>query len=323
MKKVQWVNANPRLMEQWDQLVDKSVNGTLFHSRRFLSYHGARFKGNERFLVALKIDQPIALLPLGLFLTEHGKIARSPYAASYGGIIFLRPPTYSEASRVITAFIDWLRSEGIQQCVITQSPDIFHDRNISTAIFGYHEQGFRLTSRDVCSVVNTASKSDIKGRMKGNARNKVRKAENAGVIVDTTASLEELWPVVEETFERHGTRPTHSYEELADLLNRCPQDIRIVIARLDKRPVAGIVEFRITNYVNSSFYFCQNSVGAEVQALSLLVDFSIHRAQVEGYKLYDFGTSTVKMNARPNIFRFKEGFGAEGIFRETMEWAAE
>ncbi|MDP7071962.1 MAG: GNAT family N-acetyltransferase, partial [Candidatus Marinimicrobia bacterium] len=48
--------------ELWDTFVQESNNGTLFHTRKFLSYHPSdRFK--DRSLIFLKKGNPIALLP--------------------------------------------------------------------------------------------------------------------------------------------------------------------------------------------------------------------------------------------------------------------
>lgn len=323
MRKIIWSSANPRILERWDDLVSQSVNGTLFHKHRFLAYHGNRFGSQERFLVAHRGDQVVALIPLAVTRSDRGLLAKSPYGGSYGGVVFINHPTYSEANRIISALTNWLRGEDIKRFVITQAPDAFHGRYLGTAAFCYHEHGFIITSRDVCSIVHTASDVDIRVRMTGNGRNMARKAEKAGVVIEANASLEVFWPLMEETYGRHGTRPTHERDQMSDLHHRCPNDIRLTVASLNGQPVAGVAEFRTTGFVNSSFYLCQNRMGAEVQALSLLVLYALERAQNEGYGLYDFGTSTVHMQARPNIFRFKESFGAEGVFRETMEWRVE
>lgn len=46
----------------------------------------------------------------------------------------------------------------------------------------------------------------------------------------------------------------------------------------------------------------------------------MERAVEDGYRFFDLGTSSVGMKARANVFRFKDGFHAQGFFRETLEW---
>ena len=54
--------------------------------------------------------------------------------------------------------------------------------------------------------------------------------------------------------------------------------------------------------------------------MSLIVYDTILKAKEDGFKYFDFGTSSVNMKGRENIFRFKESFGAIGVFRHTYYW---
>ena len=46
----------------------------------------------------------------------------------------------------------------------------------------------------------------------------------------------------------------------------------------------------------------------------------MERCRSDGFMYYDMGTSSVGMEARENIFSFKESFSAESYIRETFEW---
>lgn len=92
------------------------------------------------------------------------------------------------------------------------------------------------------------------------------------------------------------------------------------MAYLNGRPIAGIGVFVINRRVSSSFYLCTDPEFQNVQALSGLVCGAIQRAQDNGFKWFDLGTSSDEMQGRENIFSFKEGFGAIGLFRDTYLW---
>jgi lipid II:glycine glycyltransferase (peptidoglycan interpeptide bridge formation enzyme) len=51
--------------------------------------------------------------------------------------------------------------------------------------------------------------------------------------------------------------------------------------------------------------------------MSLLIFDTILDAKEREFDFFDFGTSSVNMIGRENIFRFKESFGSIGNFRHT------
>src|SRR5438876_11138995 len=104
MSEVRIADAEGSWLDQWDDDVDRSVNGTLFHLRRFLAYHGERFRGSERFLLVLDGDSLVAQIPVAITDEPNGRLLRSPYGASYGGFAFRRYPTFSQAARALDAF---------------------------------------------------------------------------------------------------------------------------------------------------------------------------------------------------------------------------
>ena len=122
---------------------------------------------------------------------------------------------------------------------------------------------------------------------------------------------------MEKTFEKHSANPTHSKEELISLQNMFPNEIYFNIAYIEKRPVAAMGVFKINDLCEMSFYLCSDSEYQNTQALTLVVYESILDSKKNGFKYFDFGTSSVNMIGKENIFRFKESFGAIGEFKHT------
>ncbi|MEO5360104.1 MAG: GNAT family N-acetyltransferase [Nitrospirota bacterium] len=304
-------------MERWDSLVRTSINGTLFHMRRFLQYHDDKFTEYERWLVALDGDAPYAQIVLTVCREGDVLVARSPYGASYGGFVFQQLPTYRAGQSLVSAFYLWLEEHGIQVCILQQPISCCSAYNLDTFIFNLMEKDFRIVKRDVSSVVRLQAGLPV---VSSRARNMVRKAEKNGLKVVRNAELDLFWHVVEKTFEKHGANPTHTKTELAGLIKRFPDRIRLSVAIIDTIPVSGICEFVINKCVNSSFYLCQDPAYQRFQGLSMLVLNALGQSEKDGYLYYDFGTSTANMQAGPNIFCFKESFGAEGYFRDTLQW---
>jgi len=313
--------ANQNELSRWDEFVMASVNGSIFHKRGFLEYHQEKFKQTERFLSVRKGQELIGLLPLSI--DKDSGLAKSPYGASYGGFVFEKQPSYSTSKSIIDALLKYFKEEHVREFIITPSLPLCSYPFISDSFsFALLESGFVSLNRDVCSVVHLPRDVSIDSIVTSNARNMVRKAEKAGLIICHDVSLNIYWPVMEETFSAHGAKPTHSLENLDFLIRAYPQKIRIHACLHGDVPVAGLCEFEINKTLNSSFYFCQVPKFDHMQGLSLLIFDALKRSAAQGYEYYDFGTSSVGMQARPNIFRFKESFGARGVFRETFKWSS-
>lgn len=309
--------------EKWDEFIDSSNNGTIFHKLSFLNYHGEKFQGNEHHLAICKGTSFYALLPMAFFVDDGRKVARSPYGGSYGGPVFLKPQSYSDSKEIINVILTYLKQQNINEIQFTFPLSICEDCYSETFRFVLLEQGFECVCRDISSVACLDKNNSISNMVTSRVRNmarKARKARKVGVEIVQQAPLEDFWQVLKATFTKHGVDPTHTEAELRWLHNRFPEQIYVDVAYFDKNPIAGIGYLVINKRVISSFYLCQDTQYQKMQALSLLIYNALDQGKHKGFHYFDFGTSSVNMLSRPNIFRFKEGFGAVGVFRETYLW---
>ncbi len=83
--------------------------------------------------------------------------------------------------------------------------------------------------------------------------------------------------------------------------------------------IAGVVNFIATNNVVLAFYISHDEDYQEYRSVNLLFYNIFDWAIKSGYKVFDFGIFTE--NEKPNfgLARFKENFGASGMFRDTLE----
>ena len=322
MSPIRIVEADGKRLERWDDNVERAVNGTIFHLRRFLAYHGDRFRDVERFLVVLDGDTVLAQLPAALEDSADGRRLRSPYGASYGGFAFQRYPTFSQATRVVQALLEWLEGERIERVVLTPPIAACSRLPLDVVSFALLAGGFTSTNRDITSLVSLDHVAPMLEVVTSRARNAARKAEREGVTVQVRGDLDDFWSVMTATFSKHGTHPTHTLEEFRRLAEALPEQVYADVAYHDGEPIAGVGYFVINTFVNSSFYFCQRPSRRELNGLTLCVLRGLERAKQDGYRWFDFGTSTAAMEPRENVFRFKEQFASAGQFRETFEWSA-
>lgn len=314
----QIVEASENLLAKWDSLVDQSVNGTIFHYQNFLAYHKDRFKDQEKHLVIVDGSNPLAQISLAV----EKKMAKSPYGGSYGGFILNRALSYREGKELVNCFIDYLQKAKIGHFKMIMPPAFCVSKSLDTFYFNLLENGFKLTNRDISSVV-CFNGEPVEQQISTRGRRMAKKALTEKVeIQQKGASLPDFYRVMTQTFKKHGQNPTHSEQEFGQLMKLLPGKIHFNLAYKDKKPIAAIGVFKVNNRVDSSFYLCQDPAYQDCQGLSLLALETLKSSQSEGFSFFDFGTSSVDMVARENIFSFKENYSKIGYFRDTYEWSS-
>ena len=319
MAEIKIIKYTPDYFDKWNTFIESSNNGTIFHRLDFLAYHGRKFLNNEHHLIFLKGEHIFAVMPMAIFEIEGRIIAKSPFGGSYGGIVTREVTNYSTSKKIITLLIDYLNKIAADEIIITDPPSFLSKVPSDTLLFSFLEEGFKITNSDISSIVTLDDQKIDNGMFTTRERNVARKARKANVIAKFNQSIEDFWMVMELTFQKHNAKPTHVYNEWKYLCEKFPNRFWNDVAYIDNKPVAGIGHIKINDLTDSSFYLCNDPEFYETQALSLLIYESLLQAQSIGYKRFDFGTSSVNMVARENIFRFKESFGAIGVFRHTLQ----
>jgi hypothetical protein len=317
MPKFSIIKYQARYFDVWNKFVENSNEGTLFHRLDFLAYHKNKFVENELHLMVLKGTSLYAVLPLAIFEQNGKKLAKSPYGASYGGLVFAEPLKYSEAKSIVQILKNFLKNEKVDELLLTPPIGIYQKTYSETYTFAMLEQGFEAINNDITSIVLLNSKNIPVEVFTSRARNMAAKAIKSGVSIKENCPAGVFWELMVQTFSKHGTNPTHTFDEFETLTERFPDKIYTDVAFIRNTPVAGMACFVLNQRAIMSFYLCSNPAFKHTQALSLLVYRGIIKAQAQGFNSFDFGTSSVNMQARENIFMFKEAFGAVGRFRTT------
>ena len=301
----------------WNDFVVQSNNGTIFHRLDFLAYHGKRFETEAHHLAWTKGDSLHAVLPLGLFAEKGGGVARSPFGASYGGIVVPRELSLARARELVETLLDYLRGRGARKLELVPSPAIYFERATDYLEFFFVKQGARCTSADLTSYAGVPESATAEFRHA--AVKAVRKAQEHGVTVAESRDPAAFWEILVENRRKFGSVPTHSREEIEWLLRKFPGDVKLFTASLDGEEIAGSLVFRLNPRVILDFYWAHRDEYQHVRPVSLLVHEILRWARAEGVTWFDFGTQTIDMEPIEGSTRFKETFGALGVFRR--KWA--
>ena len=83
--------------------------------------------------------------------------------------------------------------------------------------------------------------------------------------------------------------------------------------------IAGVLNIMVKESVALAFYISHKEDFQELRPLNLLF-FDIFKWSLKNnIKVYDFGTFTDKGIANMGLGRFKESFGASGVFRDSFK----
>lgn len=310
---------------EWTRFIASAWGTSLFHQLDFLDYHPCdRFRFHH--LVFRREGRIEAVLPGGLVESGAGVEFHSPLGASFGGFA-VRRNLRAEAHLALVEALQDTAGEGAWRAVeITLPPARFQGNIGDAASFALFCRGFRITRTWLCHGIAIGSADTVAPAegFQGRMATAVRAASRAGLrhLRIGHEGLDRFLPVFFDTYQRHGSAPTHSPDELRDLMTRLPDRIFVHMALDGEEPVAGIVVFRLTADVATVFYICTGARHAKSNGAAFAIAGAIGELADAGVRYLDLGPSASDANFNSGVSFFKEGFGATGLCRARWRWEA-
>ena len=300
--------------EEWDEFCGGTVNGTLLHKRRFLSYHGDRFVDHS--LILRNDGDIVAVLPAAAVESSPGVVVSHP-GATYGGLVH---DGWLTGQRVIDAMElvrGHFRESGFHTLRYKPIPHIYSTSPADDDLYALFRLGARRVRAELASCI------DLDGRRTPTQRRRraLRKAQ-AKVTVDNSmdwlASFYEVLMV--NLAARHAATPVHTLDELRTLIDRFPEEITLSVAVRERRVLAGVLFFRSTRVVHAQ-YIAATEEGFAVNSLDSVFECAISAAALEGLRFFDFGTCNEDEGRYLNegLYRFKTEFGGGGVTYNQYE----
>lgn len=305
--------------ENWDEFVKNSDNGTMFHERKFLSYH-PKERFEDQCAVIYKNDKLFSVLPATVRERDGKKILVSHGGSSYGGFIHKSDLNLKDAFSLVKAGEDFARQLNCDAIQLTLPPMIYLSKYSNYLDFALFRNDYQYMKREVSSVVQLdIPKDEILSSFRPEARTAVKKSVKQGIEIVETERFDQYYEILRRNLKmRHGVTPTHSLEELLKLKLMYPGKIRLFGAFLGEELIAGVCNFSANDNVVLAFYISHSEDYQMYRPVNQLFYEIMKRYHDEGYKFLDFGIFTVNMEPNWGLGRFKENFGARGIFRDTF-----
>lgn len=211
------LNSNKH--EEWDKFVADSSQGTLFHKSYWLRASGQEFRIYGYF----KGDELFAGLPIVYGVSRLGfKCASHPRLTPYLGVIFKE----SKAKYVAHISNEKEMSRAIAARIKEDFDSIrFNFTPSSTDLQPFIWEGF-LSSVKYTYLLELDDLEKVWKNMDSSKRNHIRRAEKDKISVEISEGFEELFNLVEKTFERQEKEATSrtvafKYNEVLSQKGQC------------------------------------------------------------------------------------------------------
>lgn len=305
----------------WDDFVPETVNGNLFSTRRFLSYHPAgRFEDHS--LLFYDRGKLVAIAA-----GEAGDGGWSSHRfSSHGGLLVLPKMAADRCADLVWSLLSYARVQGWRRLRLRFAPDCL-DRGPSEVlhwaleIFGFRQDGRELTWY---ARPGAQSEDELLAGYDDMARRSVRKARKAGLRVRINSDYAGFWRLLETNLQnRFKTHPTHTLQEIERLRELCPEEISLwSVFDAGGAMLAGSVVFEAGRAGGHTFYFAQDYACQECRPMALLMHELCLEYAVRRQRCLNFGVITARGASELNfgLSRFKQSFGAQPAIRRTFVW---
>lgn len=309
--------------EEWDTFIrEKSVNGTLLQTRKFLSYHPKeRFKDCS---VIVKSKGSVVAVSPACELVENGnKVFMSHGGSTYGGLIVsLAVCKIEKMDQLIRTVEDFLRDAGFSKIIYKQTPDLLSESKNDLLYFclqyeGYDEQQELNLYIDFENYSEQIIKNFNQGR-----RSCIKKCVNSGMELKKIQSENEFGifhEILKENLKKHGKTPVHTVEELLLLKKILRDEIEFWYVEFEGRMAAGAMVFYFNNVsCMHTHYMAADLRLNEYSPMSFLYYSMIDHAMKQGYKSVSWGIATDHDgNINWNLSKTKESYGSIHAINRT------
>ena len=309
--------------EEWDEFVENSNNGTIFHLRKFLSYHIER-KFDDHSLIFKKNNNIIAVFPAAEVLKNGEKVLHSHPGASFGGFVFKQKISFQESEKIIKLFEKYCFNK-FSETYFVPSPAIYSFEQCDTFEYLLLWNNYHIVENYISSVIDiTNSKAGIIKKIHSRKR---RYIQNISKIKDLNFKWEnnfnQFYPILLKNKTKHNIKPTHTLKELQKINELLPKKLHLLILYYDNKPIGGTLNFIANSKVGVIFYNMIDYEYLHLQPAALQIFETMKWAKKYGLSYLDFGVSQIPqhknpLTPNPSLIRFKEQFGSRGMIRKAF-----
>ncbi len=297
-------------VNKWDNFVENSGNGTIFHLQKFLSYHPrGKFKNHN--IIFRDGKDIIAVIP-GVEERQKIKSFISHPGASFGGFVFRNGISIKKIEKIISIFLEYIKKNDFRSVFITLTPLPYQDKFGEEIDFLLNLNGFCIKRKELTSglYLDFVSEEDILKSFKDSTVRGIKKSLRNNINFRQSDDIEIFYNILSENLRRfHKAEPTHSYDEIKRLMNEFPDRILLFGAYHKGKMIGGIILFLCRKDISLIFYIASDRKYQSLRTENLIIYEVIKWLYERNYKYLDFGTLSINMKINYGIYQFRRGFG--------------
>lgn len=306
----------PGLAEIWDDLIGRSCNGTMMHTRRFISYHGDRFRDRSLVLEDRR-GRIVGVFPAAQDPSDPEMIVSHP-GLTYGGLVHDGSVRGASMIGALEGITSTYRALGCRCLRYKAVPFIYHAAPADDDIYALFRLGAHRYRCDLSATIDLSHRARVSQRR----IRSLRRAAAGGVSADEAwDEIASFWRILEcHLGNRHGASPVHSLEEISRLHDLFPNEIILIAAKIGQVLTGGAVLF-LAGPVLHMQYTATTEEGRAKFVTDPVMERAIDLAHERGCRFFDFGISTVDAGWSLNqgLYEFKVSFGAGGVVYDHYE----
>lgn len=309
-----------------NEFIEQSINGTIFHHPKFLSYHGEEKFSKEAYtinhLLFRKKSKIIGFLPGIIYKSEKGLQFNSPYGASFGGFVS-NEISFEMCDEIMNMTLKYLLSErGIIEINIAPVTSIYYVNMVNDYFeFLCLSKGFQLNNSELTIAVRVFQNDDYPlSSYEHRVKKFIKQGERNGINFKICDDIDTAYEIIEKNRTRFSKKPTHTLVELKTISRLFPGRILQFIAFKDELPIAVCCLLLCNNNVSYSFYIDQLITHAALRPVNYIVNQALIWLKDNNYSYLDFGPSTFGLKPHYSLIFFKEGFGGKGIIKHFYQY---
>ncbi|NLR94794.1 hypothetical protein [Flammeovirga agarivorans] len=274
----------------------------IFFKREYMDYHKDRFE-DFSLVIRNQKGQICALFPASV---DHG-VVTSHKGLTFGGMLYPKHTFIQKILDWLTLIEQFYKRNGITEIHYKVMPSIYKLERGEEESYALFKNGWELTRRDYSQYFTRGRQDNIH-----RSRYQNQRKFNQKIQIKRVDEMTSFWKIVEENLlERYDLKPAHSLKEIQLLMNKFPEQIKVLGGFYENELIGGILFFE-TEQVLRIQYPTSNSKGKEVRIVDALL---MHLISNYVYHYIDFGHSCEEDGTWLNesLSRYKSKFGTEGL----------
>lgn len=317
--------------DAWDEFLQQTGNASFQLQRSYMDSQAERYFDCSLMLYeGLSQETPWADEAMGLYnlvaifpanWVEEERCVYSHQGLVAGGLVTLPGATQYDTLEMMRAVMHYYANfMQARRLVYSPAPFIYNRNPREEDLFALSQADARLSTRLLSSAVRVEGERHASLQ----ARKMARRAIDEGLYLDRVNNrdarrLHEFWQLMmSDPLRASLPQPEHSEEQIRELMQNFPRNIRLYTVCKEKRMLAGTMVFEI-QHVALACYTMATRDGLEQGALDML----FHHLVTERYnhlQYFDFGPSNgANGELQSVLLRYKEMFGGCAVCYDTYE----